>query len=157
MSGTATTALKFGAALLLVLALIGIAVNVFSPATDAAKTATTDFSNTTTELKDQKYLIYDNTVISGSQVINALRKFEREGKDKNVGLYVETGKNGTGAGVWYYSSFTGGTVTSSTTTDLSLATTSTHENYINPSGMFDANISRDANGVIRAIKFVQQR
>jgi hypothetical protein len=157
MPGTVSTALKFGASLFLVLALINMAVNVFSPSTEATKAATTDFSNTTTELKDQKYLIYDTTVISGSQVVNALRKFEKEGKDQSLALYVETGKNGPGAGVWYYSNFTGGSVTQSATQDLTATSAVTDNGYINPSGMFKANIQRDSNGVIRAIKFVQQR
>ncbi|MCM3390210.1 ABC transporter permease (plasmid) [Ureibacillus chungkukjangi] len=158
MSGTVSTALKFAAGLFLVLALIGIAVNVFSPATDAAKIAQTDFSNTTTELKDQKYLVYDNTVISGSQVVNALRKFESEGKSQTLGLYVETGKNSNGAGTWYYSAFdkASDSMTASSTTDLSNTKEVTNAKYINPSGMFDAVVERDSNGVIRAIKFVQQ-
>lgn len=157
MSETVSTALKFGAALFLVLALIGLAVNAFSPATDATKTATTDFSNTTTELKDQKYLIYDNTVISGSQVVNALRKFEKDGKSQTIGLYVETGKNTTGAGVWYYSTFASDKLTESTTQDLTLTSTVTDDNYINPSGTFESIVERDSNGVIRAIKFTQQK
>ncbi|MGE7983792.1 hypothetical protein [Solibacillus sp. NPDC093137] len=156
MSETVSTALKFGAALFLVLALIGLAVNAFSPATDATKTATTDFSNTTTELKDQKYLIYDNTVISGSQVVNALRKFEKDGKTQTIGLYVETGKNN-GAGVWYYSEFASDKLTESTTQDLTLTSTVTDNNYINPSGTFESIVDRDSNGVIRAIKFTQQK
>lgn len=156
MSETVSTALKFGAALFLVLALIGLAVNAFSPATDATKTATTDFSNTTTELKDQKYLIYDNTVISGSQVVNALRKFEKDGKSQTIGLYVETGKNN-GTGVWYYSTFGSDKLTASTTQDLALTSTVTDNNYINPSGTFESIVDRDSNGVIRAIKFTQQK
>lgn len=155
MKESTSTALLFGAALFLTLALIGLSVSVFAPSTDAAKTAQTDFSNTTTELKDQKYLIFDNTVISGSQVVNALRKFEKDGKSQSLALYVETGKN-KGAGVWYYSQFAGDRVGVSATQDLKLTSDVTDNNYINPSGMFDSIVERDTNGVIRAIKFKQQ-
>lgn len=155
MKESTSTALLFGAALFLTLALIGLSVSVFAPSTDAAKTAQTDFSNTTTELKDQKYLIFDNTVISGSQVVNALRKFEKDGKSQSLALYVETGKNN-GAGIWYYSQFTGDRVGISSTQDLKQTSEVTNNNYINPSGMFDSIVERDKNGVIRAIKFTQQ-
>lgn len=150
MKESTSTALMFGAALLLAIALIGLAVNVFSPSTEAAKTATTDFSQATTELKDQKYLIFDNTTISGSQVVNAIRKFEAEGKANNIGIYVKTGKN---SGNWYYNTLNGDQMTTaSTPTNVS---NSTHAEYINPSGMFKATIKRDSNQVIRAIEFIQ--
>ncbi|PLR70525.1 hypothetical protein [Bacillus sp. UMB0728] len=152
MKESTSTALMFGAALFLVLALIGIAVNVFSPATDAAKTATTDFSAATTELKDQKYLIFDNTTISGSQVVNALRKFQQDGSAGNIGIRVKTGR---GNDSWYYNSVStnGDSITQAgNPTNVSNATSS---EYINPSGMFKATIIRDSNQVIRAIEFVQ--
>lgn len=149
-------ALMFAAGLFLTMALIGIFVNVFSPSMDAAKTAQTDFSSTTTDLKDQKYLIYDNTVVSGSQVLNALRKFEKEGETQSLALYVETGRNADESGVWYYSTFTSDAVTDSGVDNLGPANDTTSQNYINPSGMFEAKVVRDTNGVIRAIKFIQQ-
>lgn len=151
MKESTSTALMFGAALFLVLALIGIAVNVFSPSTDAAKTATTDFSQATTELKDQKYLIFDNTTISGSQVVNAIRKFETEGKAGNIGIRV---KNGKGSDTWYYNSVVSDTITTSGT-DTTKISDSTNTQYINPSGMFKATVKRDSNQVIRAIEFIQ--
>ncbi|WP_338657281.1 hypothetical protein V6B14_22280 (plasmid) [Sporosarcina psychrophila] len=155
MKESTSTALMFGAALFLALALIGIAVNVFSPATEAAKTATTDFSSATTELKDQKYLIYDNTTISGSQVVNALRKFEADGKAGNIAINVKTGKNT--AGTWYYNNFspTGGISGGGTGTKPTNVNISTDNEYVNPSGMFKATVERDNNSVIRAITFAQ--
>ncbi len=154
MSGTVSTALKFGAALFLVLAIIGIAVNVFSPATEAAKVATTDFSASTTELKDQKYLIYDNTTISGSQVVNALRKFQAEGEAGNIAVEVITGTNG---GKSYFGTFSGDTVTPSSAegAKTTKVNDSTSKEFINPSGMFKATVERDTNSVIRLIKFTQ--
>lgn len=160
MKESTSTALLFGAALFITLALIGLAVNTYAPSTEAAKTAQTEFSTTTKELKDQKYLIFDNTSITGSQVMSALRKFEKEGNAQSIALHVSTGKNPTGT--WYYSSFAdknssltkvengNGTDKLAYTSDVS------HGDFINPSGMFDASIQRDSNGVIRAIKFKQQ-
>lgn len=156
MEKSTVTALMLGAALFLTLALIGISVNVFSPATEAAKSATTEFSNTTTELKDQKYLVYENTTISGSQVVNALRKFEKEGKDQSLAIYVETGKD-VGVGTWYYSQFTDkANALTPGVESLDKTTNVIEANYINPSGMFQSRVERDSNGVIRAIRFEQQ-
>lgn len=152
MKESTSTALMFGAALFLVLALIGIAVNVFSPATEAAKTATTDFSAATTELKDQKYLIYDNTTISGSQVVNALRKFEQDGSAGNIGIRVKTGR---GSDSWYYNNVSSNGDTVTPTGKPTNVNNATNTEYINPSGMFKASIKRDSNQVIRAIEFVQ--
>jgi hypothetical protein len=152
MKESTASAILFGGAILIALALLAIAVIVFSPATDAAKSATTDFSAATTELKDQKYLIYDNTTITGSQVVNALRKFEQDGSAGNIGIRVKTGR---GSDSWYYNSVSskGDTVTpTGNPTNVSNATST---EYINPSGMFKASIVRDSNQVIRAIQFVQ--
>ncbi|MED3575056.1 hypothetical protein [Cytobacillus praedii] len=152
MTGNVSTALKLGAALFLTLALIGICVNVFTPSTEAAKIATTDFSATTTELKDQKYLIYDNTTISGSQVVNALRKFSTEGAAGNIGIRVKTGR---GSDTWYYNNVSSNGDTVTPTSKPTNVGNQTNTEYINPSGMFKASIIRDSNQVIRAIEFIQ--
>lgn len=152
MSGTSSTALKFGAVLFLTLALIAIAVNVFSPATEAAKTATTDFSAVTTELKDQKYLIFDNTTISGSQVVNALRKFSAEAEAGNIGIRIKTGR---GTDTWYYNTVSSDGNSLTPAGKPINVNNSTKSEYVNPSGMFKANIIRDSNSVIRAIEFIQ--
>lgn len=151
MTETTPKALIFGAGLFIALALIAIAVNVFSPATEAAKASTTDFSAATTELKDQKYLIYDNTTISGSQVVNAIRKFESEGKIGNISIKVITG---TGSTTSYYNTFDGQTI-SAVGTKPTNVNDSTHTEYINPSGMFKAEVKRDKNSVIRSVVFKQ--
>ncbi|MER2006154.1 MAG: ABC transporter permease [Psychrobacillus sp.] len=152
MSETTATALKFAAGIILAIVLVGIAIMVFTPAADSAKSVTNDFTNNTTELQDQKYLMYDNTVVSGSQVINAIRKFK--GQEGEIGVEVTTGKSTN----WYLSTFNKEADTiSPVETTLANATSNTHADYINPSGMFDAVIERDKNGVIRGIKFKQQQ
>lgn len=156
MSDVVAAALKFAAGIILAVVLVAVGIMVFTPAADSAKTVTTDFAANTTELKDQKYLIYDNTVVSGSQVLSALRKFETEGKARNLAINVKTGKNP--AGTWYYSQFVSGTTELATSAiqNLERAVNTTHYDYINPAGMFDSKIERDRNGVIRAVHFTQQ-
>lgn len=156
MSETTATALKFAAGIILAIVLVSIAIMVFTPAADSAKSVTTDFTANTTELKDQKYLVYDSTVVSGSQVLTALRRFESTAKDETIGLYVQTGKNATGQ--WYYSRFEADKVSKAgASTDIASTTNVVNAEYVNPSGMFAATVHRDSNGVIRAIKFVQEK
>lgn len=159
MSETTATAIKFAAAIIMAVVLVGIGIMVFTPAADSAKSVTTDFTSTTTELQDQKYLTYDNTKVSGSQVINALRKFKSQAAEGSIGLYVQTGKDGSGttSGTWYYANFDGTTVsTTGAQTDLSKTSDVKNTGYVNPAGMFKADVQRDKNGVIRAIKFIQE-
>lgn len=156
MSETTATALKFAAGIILAIVLVSIAIMVFRPAADSAKSVTTDFTANTSELQDQKYLVYDNTVVSGSQVLTGLRRFESQAKEETLALYVQTGKNTTGQ--WYFSRFeTDKVAKAGAAPDISSTTNVTHAEYINPSGMFAASVQRDSNGVIRAIKFVQEK
>ncbi|UZN01251.1 hypothetical protein OL548_34430 (plasmid) [Lysinibacillus sp. MHQ-1] len=95
-------------------------------------------------------------MVSGSQVLTALRRFESQAKDETIALKVQTGKNSTGQ--WYYSRFEADKVDKSgAVSDISTTTNVTHAEYINPSGMFAASVHRDSNGVIRAIQFVQEK
>lgn len=152
---TASSAFKFIAGFFMTLAFIGVVVAIFVLSMDGAKTGTNDAQAMTTELSEQRFMIYDNNEVSGSQVVGALRKYETQAKDQKLAIYVETGRNA-GAGTWYYSQFDGGQVTESSVKSIKNATSPTDISYINPSGRFMANIERDANGALRAIRFVQK-
>lgn len=156
MPSTLAELLKLVGAVVMTIVLIGLAIMIFTPGADQLKSANTDNINAITQLKDQKFTLYDNTTISGSQVSNALRDFEKAAKDQSIALFVKTGKNT--AGTWYYSSFAGDAVSNTGASDNVANTINpTHIEYINPSGLFEAKIARDTNGVIRSITFIQQR
>ncbi|SPU40648.1 Uncharacterised protein [Lysinibacillus capsici] len=158
MSKPVVLVIILAASLLITIAAIYIGINSYVPAADAAKTSQTEFSTLATEVKEQKYMAYDNQIVSGSIVINALRKFQKDAESQQIALYVETGKNGKNAGTWYFSTFdkSSSTVTLSGTSDLSLTTKATDANYVNPSGLFDTVIERDKNNVVRALRFIQR-
>ncbi|TBV85465.1 hypothetical protein [Lysinibacillus sp. OL1] len=153
--GTATKAFKWIAGLLMAITFISAVLMIFVLSMDGAKTGSNDAQAMTTELSEQRFMNYDNNEVSGSQVISALRKFETQGKDQKIAIYVETGRN-VGAGTWYYSQFGSDQVTASSVTSIEKAMKPTDNNYINPSGRFNGTIERDTNGVIRAVKFVQR-
>lgn len=159
--GNAQKALVMAAGIFLAIALITIAVVLFISAQEATKTAQNNFSNIQTELSQTAFTVYDNTVVSGSQVVNALRKFSD--KDQ-FGIQVVTGKNR--AGSWYgkiihtagaidspdYGSVVDGT---NATGKMSEAIDESKIDYVNPSGKFKAKIITDRSNVIRGIVFEQ--
>ncbi|MFS0839481.1 ABC transporter permease [Paenibacillus sp. 1P03SA] len=158
--GNAQKALIMAAGFFLAIALITIAVVMFISAQDATKAAQNNFSDIQTELSQTAFTVYDNTVVSGSQVVNALRKFADK---EQFGIQVQTGKNPVGS--WYTnkidtaspSSSNYGTVIASISRDaVTNATLESHVDYVNPSGKFKARIIKDKSNVIRALEFMQQ-
>ncbi len=156
----AQKALVMAAGIFLAIALITIAVVLFTSAQEATKTAQNNFSSIQTELSQTAFTVYDNTMVSGSQVVNALRKFNDEDQ---FGIQVTTGKNPTGQ--WYgkvintgvpADSVTYGSVVGPGPGSLADAIDEADSDYVNPSGKFKARLVKDRSNVIRGIVFQQQ-
>ena len=156
----AQKALVMAAGIFLAIALITIAVVLFTSAQEATKTAQNNFSSIQTELSQTAFTVYDNTMVSGSQVVNALRKFSDEDQ---FGIQVTTGKNP--AGQWYgkvintgvpVDSVTYGSVVGPGPGGLADAINEADPDYVNPSGKFRAQLVKDSSNVIRGIVFLQQ-
>ncbi|MNZ96303.1 hypothetical protein D3C78_1154920 [compost metagenome] len=156
----AQKALVMPAGIFLAIALITLAVVLFTSAQDSTKAAQSNFSNIQTELSQTAFTVYDNTTLSGSQVVNALRKFSDQ---EQFGIQIVTGKNPTGQ--WYgkvinagvpLDSITYGTVVGEAPGKLSHTVDEANVNYVNPSGKFKAQLVLDRSNVIRGIIFVQQ-
>ena len=169
--GNAQKALVMAAGIFLAIALITIAVVMFVSAQDATKTAQANFSNIQDELSQTAFTVYDNTVVSGSQVVNALRKFAS--KDE-FGILVKTGKDRTGQ--WYgfavcedsggcdsssssssssTTEYEVGDVIGTSSNDLADVFDEQYPEYVNPSGKFKADLIIDRNNMVRAIVFDQ--
>lgn len=156
----AQKAIVMAAGILLAVALITLAVLLFISAQDSTKTAQSNFSNLQTELSQMQFTVYDNTVLSGSQTVNAIRKFS--GEDQ-FGIQIITGKNPSGQ--WYgkvintgvsMDSITYGTVIGAAPGQLDHTMDESNVNYVNPSGKFRAQLIKDKSNVIRGIIFRQQ-
>ncbi|MBV6717213.1 ABC transporter permease [Paenibacillus chitinolyticus] len=161
--GNGARALLMAAGLFLTIALITIAVQMFGSGQQSATAAQSDFSTMQTELSSQSYLVFDNTTVTGSQVLNSIRKFNNK---EAFGIQVVTGKNTANGqpGSWYKNtvSIAGGpgsanygNVTKGGTGTIENATTESGTDYINPNGQFHGQILRDKNNVIRGIIFTQ--
>ncbi|MCE5172094.1 ABC transporter permease [Paenibacillus profundus] len=153
----AQSALKVAAGIFLTIALITIVVLLFVSAQEATKTAQNEFSSIQTELSKASFTVYDNTMVSGSQVINAIRKFYMQDQ---FGIRVVTGKNkaSKAGGVYYGDEVLGnGTIASSERNEnIEIAQMESQDSYVNPSGKFKAKVIIDSSNVTRGIVFVQQ-
>jgi len=145
-------ALIMGATVLIVLVIIGIGVMILNTSKDMANTANEQIADVSQELSQMKYDAYNGTKVSGSTVMNALRKFKNE---SSFGIEVATGKNTSGA--WYLSQVDAdGKITGGATgTWVNLSDEAQNE-YVNPSGKFKSVLVLDDSNVVRAIKFTQE-
>ncbi|WP_018752833.1 hypothetical protein [Paenibacillus sanguinis] len=155
----ASSALKVAAGIFLTIALITIVVILFVSAQEATKTAQTHFSDIQTELSQASFTVYDDTTISGSQVTNALRKFNDR---QQFGVLVKTGKNS--GGEWYgdilnvnvpEGSEKYGSVIGPSHADIGNSWNEILNEYVNPSGKFKARVIKDRSNVVRGVVFTQ--
>lgn len=156
----AQKALVMAAGIFLAIALITLAVVLFVSAQDSTKAAQSSFSSLQTELSQTAFTVYDNTLVSGSQAVNALRKFKDQDQ---FGVQIVTGKNP--AGQWYgkvvntavpLESVTYGSIVGEAPGTLTQVMDESDINYVNPSGKFRSQLVKDSSNVIRGIMFHQQ-
>lgn len=105
------------------------------------------------ELAESEYTMYDGMEVSGSEVVNAVRKF----KDERIGIQVKTNKNRSGK--WYinYVDITNKKIENSGSTgNISDLIDVADDEYVNPNGVFLGSIVRDENGTIIALIFEQK-
>lgn len=142
----AQRALLVAAGLFLTIALITLVVNLFSSAQEASKQAQNEFTTMQNELAATQFSMYDNAIVTGSQVKAAIRKYiNREG----FFIQVTTGKNRAAgeSGLVYGPNGT---------RNLNQAEDVTSNHYINPSGKFKGQVIYDQNQVVIGIIFQQQ-
>lgn len=150
--------IRVAAGIFLTIMLITIVVIITISSQDAAKQGQTKMASITTQLSDTEFNTYNNTTLSGSQVLNAIRQYMNL---EQFGIKVMTGKSRGGdfygnkfdndGGFWQINNGD-----SKKALDLSKAENQSEPQYINPSGKFKSTIIRDQNSMIRGIIFDQQ-
>jgi len=153
MNETLATAIKIGATVLFAIFVISVTWMFVSPTSDTAKSGVSELNTLNAEFKDQKFSIYENTELSGSQVVNAIKRFQKDGEANTVGIRVKTGR---GSDNWYYNTVSSNGDSITPATKPSNISNPNSTEYINPAGMFKANILRDSNQVVRGIEFIQK-
>ncbi len=134
-----TTIIKLGAAVLITVAAIAIAIALFGQGADITKNSESDIKGISQVIASKKYDAYNSTEVSGSNVVNAVRMY---GETNTLTVTVKT-KASTDAVA--YSS-----------TNKYAVTNSTDDKYINPVGTFASTLATNANGIVTQISFAQK-
>ncbi len=153
MEENASKGLSLTATIFLTIGLITIAVSIYFIAVAGTKTAQDDMSGLTNTLQQSKFSAYDNSIVSGSQIINVIRQYM---KQDAFGVKVTTGKKSTKIYGDTFDEKTGEVSKGTKNDDLDDAQDQSSADYINPSGRFTSKVITDSNGVVRGIVFTQR-
>lgn len=118
-------------------------------AKDTASNGSNQINKLNSEFVESDKVIYDGATVSGSEVINVIKKF----KNEKIGILVKTNKSDTYYG--YSFDLKDGDIISQVTDKDVDPTDSDGESYINPYVNFEGRIVRDKNEVITGIVFEQ--
>ena len=142
--------LMMAAGIIITCIIISLGFYIAREASDTASSGTGQINELQAEFADTSKMMYENTEVSGSEVINVIRKFG----DEMLGVKVQTKKNTS----YYIYQFNDadGRLKGSSALDYKSAQVATNSNYINPTGRFLGAVVRDANGTITGLSFVQQ-
>lgn len=151
-------AIIIGAGVVITMAVVSIGFILMRSGQNTAMNTISRLERLNTELSESQYTIYDGMEVSGSEVVNTIRRF----KDEYVGIKVLTNKNKASDGKWYIHSVTliknnrgeidpGGTVG-----NISELMNEESNEYVNPNGIFTGTVIRDENGRIVALVFTQK-
>lgn len=146
--------IKWAAGIVITLAIISIAFIVFNTAKEGTMKGKNKIEAMNAQILDSDMTIYDDAEVSGSEVVNVIKKFNKD----YLGIKVTTGKNA--GGTWYgydatISTSDVGTIGSKTTSSITTAIDETSNLYINPNGRFMGKVYRDTNGAVVALVFSQ--
>lgn len=142
--------LMLAAGIIITCIIISLGFYIAREAKDTASSGAGQIQKLQAEFDDSTKAIYDGTIVSGSEVRNALRKFQAE----TMGILVTTKKSSTYYG--YQFSASTGDLGEEAFGDIIKAQKEGNANYINPNGKFASTLIRDANGIITGIVFKQQ-
>ena len=127
-------AVLIGAGVVITLIVVSIGFILMRSGQTTALAAIGKLDQLNVDMTESQYTMYNNMEISGSEVINVIRKFE----DEYIGVKVETKKHT--VGVWYINTVnvTGdvGKITGAATDDISVAIDEKSSKYVNPNGVF---------------------
>lgn len=148
-----TTFLKWAAGIVITLAIIAIAFIVFNNAKNGTAKSMEKMNEINNQVAESDITIYDNMVVSGSDVYTAVKKF----KNDYLAIQVTTGKSST----WYnqagaVSAAGVGSITGASASVVSNMLLESNNQYVNPNGQFLGTVSRDVNGSAVVLVFTQQ-
>ncbi len=126
---------------------VGLGFYLSREASNSGNEAISQIAGMTAEYSEIEKTMYDNTVVSGNEVISAISKFDDEISEGSFTITVYTGKK---------DEKSGGISFDSKSCDISSTKAKNSTNYINPEGRFNGEIIRDENGMISSLVFRQK-
>jgi len=149
-------AILIGASVVITLIIVTLGFFILRQGQATVSLASNQISNLNSNLSESGYTMYDEVTVSGSEVVNAIKKF----KDEHVGIKVTTNKTYP-SGDWYINdvdvdSSDVGEIDGGSSNSISDTIDETKDEYINPNGKFLGEVIRDKNGVVVALRFVQK-
>jgi len=147
-------AIIIGAGVVITMAVVSIGFILMRSGQNTALKTIGRLERLNTELSESQYTIYDGLEISGSEVVNTVRRF----KDDYIGIKVITNKNKSGNGKWYINEVdtSTGKIIGNSTGNISDLMDEAKDDYVNPNGIFKGQVIRDENGRIIALIFEQK-
>ena len=142
--------LMLAAGIIITCIIISLGFYIAREARDTAASGTGQINQLQAEFSDTSKTMYDGTEVSGSEVINVIRKFS----DDAMGIKVVTSKTSTYYG--YHFTEGDGALGEKSSSSYKNAQDATSQFYINPTGRFAGSVVRDDNGVITGLVFTQQ-
>ncbi|ANX01234.1 hypothetical protein CSTERLE_06455 [Thermoclostridium stercorarium subsp. leptospartum DSM 9219] len=148
-------AIIIGAGVVITMAVVSIGIILMRSGQSTALATIGKLERINSELEESQYTIYDGMELSGSEVVNVIRRF----KDEYIGVMVKTNKNP--SGTWYInevviSNNTGEIKKNGTVSNISELMDEASDKYINRNGKFTGEVIRDKNGKIVALIFTQK-
>lgn len=149
----ATKAILIAASVIITMAIVTLGLIVLKAGQNTAANSVSSI-NEMNRIAENEYLMYDNTEVSGNEVVSAIDKVLSAGDA--VGVLVTTKAGGANYTNWY--------VYNATVLDSLIATSRTisdAENiekpftFVNPAAKFKGRVYRDSNGRIAKLAFVQ--
>ncbi len=128
---------------------ISLGFYISREAKDTASGGANQINKLNSEFAQSDKIVYDGAVVSGSEVINVIKKFSNE----KIAIYVKTNKASTFYGVNV--DINTGEIKGDSTATVADAMNEKSNEYINPYGNFTGAIIKDANDVITGIVFEQ--
>lgn len=133
---------KIAVGVIMTLAVLGFLVYLFTIGQGLIKGTDQEIQGFQKNLTQAKFNEFDSTIVSGSQVINAIRQYSN-----TIPVKVKTSASSSEI---TYSKTASGAVTDYKVTDPAAT------EYINPTADFKATISKNTNGVVDGLKFEQK-
>ncbi len=141
--------LMLAAGIIITCVVISLGFIIAREAKDTASGGVDQINMLNAEFAESDKTLYDGATVSGSEVLNVIKKYQ----GANIGILVKTNKIEACYGVTFNEAT--GAQTGQTGKSYADALDPTSDQYINPYGNFKGKVVRDANNVIVGLVFEQ--